>query len=103
MRGEVFGSAGAATAGGSAASSFQSFDAAGAHAPTVRSDVELFADAYTAELAEFASAVAQGRQPSVTGRDARRALSVALSCIESVKTGGPVDPASLETSAGAGA
>ena len=103
VRGEVFGSAGAVTMGGSATGSLRSFDAAGAHVPTVRSDVELFADAYTAELAEFASAVAQGRNPAVTGRDARRALSIALSCIESVKTGGPVDPASLETPVGAGA
>lgn len=103
VRGEVFGSAGSVTVGGPAAGSFQAFDATGAHGPTVRSDVELFADAYTAELAEFASAVQEGRKPAVTGRDARRALSIALSCIESVRTGRPVDPASLETADGAGA
>ncbi len=29
----------------------------------------------------------------MTGHDARRALAVALSCIASVRSGGPVDPA----------
>jgi myo-inositol 2-dehydrogenase/D-chiro-inositol 1-dehydrogenase len=64
--------------------------AAGLAAQTVRGDVELFLDAYTAEFVEFTDAVREGRKPAVTGEDARRALAVALACIESVRTGGPV-------------
>ena len=53
-------------------------------ATTVRGDVELFLDAYTGEFEEFVAAVREGRPPAVTGEDARRALAVALACIESV-------------------
>ena len=60
------------------------------HAGTVRGDVELFRDAYTAEFVEFTNAVRAGRTPAVTGEDARRALAVALASIESVKTATPV-------------
>ncbi|NAZ88138.1 Gfo/Idh/MocA family oxidoreductase [Kineococcus indalonis] len=90
VRGEVFGSAGALTVGSQAATSLVRHDASGTHAQTVRSDVELFADAYTGELAEFAAAVRERRAPAVTGRDAHRALLVATACIESVRTGLPV-------------
>ncbi|GAA4970062.1 Gfo/Idh/MocA family oxidoreductase [Kineococcus glutinatus] len=99
VRGEVFGSAGMVTTGDAARSSLVRYDAAGRHADTVRSDVELFADAYTAELAEFCAAVREGRAPAVTGHDARRALAVALACIESVRTGLPVAPATGPTPA----
>lgn len=90
VRGEVFGSAGMVTMGETARSSLVHFTAAGRHADTVRGDVELFRDAYTAEFTEFANAVREGRAPAVTGEDARRALLVALACIESVKTASPV-------------
>jgi myo-inositol 2-dehydrogenase/D-chiro-inositol 1-dehydrogenase len=50
----------------------------------------MFRDAYTAEFVEFTNAVREGRTPAVTGEDARRALIVALACIESVKTATPV-------------
>ncbi|NIZ90461.1 Gfo/Idh/MocA family oxidoreductase [Kineococcus rubinsiae] len=93
VRGEVFGSAGMLTIGTTASTSVVRHDATGSHAATVRSDVELFGDAYTAELAEFAAAVRGGRAPAVGGRDAHRALAVAMACIESVRTGGPVAPA----------
>ena len=62
----------------------------GRHVDTVRGDVELFRDAYIAEFVEFTDAVREGRAPSVTGADARRALVVALTSIESVKTGAAV-------------
>jgi myo-inositol 2-dehydrogenase/D-chiro-inositol 1-dehydrogenase len=90
VRGEVFGSAGMVTMGETARSSLVHYTAAGRHADTVRGDVELFRDAYTAEFTEFANAVREGRAPAVTGEDARRALLVALACIESVKTATPV-------------
>ena len=47
----------------------------GRHVQTVRGDVELFRDAYTAEFVEFIDAVREGRAPAVTGEDARRALA----------------------------
>jgi myo-inositol 2-dehydrogenase/D-chiro-inositol 1-dehydrogenase len=50
--------------------------------------VHATADALVAP--EFTNAVREGRTPSVTGEDARRALLVALACIESVKTATPV-------------
>ncbi len=90
VRGEVFGSAGMVTMGETARSSLVHFTAAGRQAGTVRGDVELFRDAYTAEFTEFTNAVREGHPPAVTGEDARRALLVALACIESVKTATPV-------------
>ncbi len=90
VRGEVFGSGGMVTAGESARSSMTLYNASGIARQTVRGDVELFRDAYTAEFVEFADAVAQQRAPYVTGEDARAALAIALACIESVKSGGPV-------------
>ena len=101
VRGEVFGSAGMVTVGDGARTSLVRFDADGRHVATVRGDVELFADAYTAELAEFAEAVRTGRTPAVTGRDARRALAVALACVESVRTGRVVRPDGAGAPAGA--
>ena len=65
-------------------------DASGLRAETTRSDVELLHAAYVAEFVEFVSAVREGRPPSVTGTDARRALAVALACVRSVEAGGPV-------------
>jgi myo-inositol 2-dehydrogenase/D-chiro-inositol 1-dehydrogenase len=90
VRGEVFGSAGMVTMGDTARSSLAHYTSTGRHVDTVRGDVELFRDAYTAEFVEFTNAIREGRTPAVTGEDARRALAVALACIESVKTVGPV-------------
>lgn len=90
VRGEVFGSAGMVSAGDTRLSSMTLHTADGRVTPTVRGDVALFSDAYTAEFVEFVDAVRERREPAVTGRDARRALSIALACIESVQSGGPV-------------
>jgi myo-inositol 2-dehydrogenase / D-chiro-inositol 1-dehydrogenase len=89
VRAEVFGSAGMVTAGTTERTRMWLHDATGRHAETARSDVDLFIDAYTAEFVEFTDAVRQGRQPAVTGEDARRALAVALACIESCTTNAP--------------
>lgn len=89
VRAEVFGSRGMVTAGGGARSSSWLYTAEGLSTDTVRGDVETFGEAYGAELLEFADAIREGRPPSVTGTDARRALAVALACIESVQTHGP--------------
>ena len=90
VRGEVFGSAGMVTVGDGARSSARLHTAAGASHDTARGDVELMLDAYTGEFVELVAAVREGRQPSVTGHDARRALAVALACVDSVQTHAPV-------------
>ena len=89
VRGEVFGSKGMVTAGNGARSSAVLYTAAGLQQDTARGDVELMRDAYRAEFVEFVAAVREGREPYVTGRDARRALAVALACIESVQRHAP--------------
>src|SRR4051794_3982827 len=90
VRAEVFGSGGMVTAGTTNQSAMILHDSTGRHHATARGDVDLFLDAYTGEFVEFTDAVREGRAPSVTGEDARRALSVALACIESVKVNAPV-------------
>ena len=89
VRAEVFGSGGMVTAGSTARTAMSLYDATGRHVETARGDVDLFLDAYTAEFVEFTDAVREGRAPSVTGEDARRALAVALACIESCRTNAP--------------
>ena len=90
VRAEVFGSGGMVTAGTTDQSAMSLYDSTGRHHATARGDVDLFLDAYTGEFVEFTDAVREGRAPSVTGEDARRALGVALACIESVKANAPV-------------
>ena len=77
IRGEVFGSAGVLLAG---------------REPTAAAtcNTQLFADAYVAQFAHFVDCVYAGTDPSVTGRDARVALEIALAARESVETGAPV-------------
>jgi myo-inositol 2-dehydrogenase/D-chiro-inositol 1-dehydrogenase len=96
VRAEVFGSAGMVTAGDAARNSLVHYDHTGRHVDTVRGDVELFGDAYTAEFVEFTDAVRASRAPAVTGQDARRALVLALASIESVKAGMPVQVAKID-------
>jgi myo-inositol 2-dehydrogenase / D-chiro-inositol 1-dehydrogenase len=90
VRGEVFGSGGMVTMGEGARTSLVHSTSTGRHIDTTRGDVELFLDSYAAELVEFTDAVREGRTPAVTGVDARRALTLALASIESVKTGAAV-------------
>jgi myo-inositol 2-dehydrogenase/D-chiro-inositol 1-dehydrogenase len=98
VRGEVFGSAGMVTAGGPQATSALSYTAAGIASDTVRLNIDLFRDAYTAELARFVDGVAArraGRPQDGTqapgGIDARNALAVALAAIRSHEAGLPVE------------
>lgn len=97
VRGEVFGSAGMVMAGNPRQLTARGYGADGAIATTARLNIELFADAYRAELAHFAQLIAarsgKGAAPAVStpgARAAREALEIALACIESVKTGAPV-------------
>jgi myo-inositol 2-dehydrogenase/D-chiro-inositol 1-dehydrogenase len=97
VRGEVFGSRGMVQAGRSTQTAARRFTAEGASADTPRLNIELFRQAYTDELVDFAGAVrarldraAPASKPfSLTpgADDARRALAMALASIESVRQG----------------
>jgi myo-inositol 2-dehydrogenase/D-chiro-inositol 1-dehydrogenase len=87
VRGEVLGSGGMAQMGDGRRTGMVFSDAAGRQVETVRGDQELFADAYTAELAAFVDAVRTGSPAPVTGEDARAALVIALAAAESVRSG----------------
>ncbi|TMR91581.1 Gfo/Idh/MocA family oxidoreductase [Nonomuraea basaltis] len=98
VRGEVFGSAGMLTMGDLRRTHLTAYGSDGVAAECVTYDQDLFHDAYVAELADFADCARAGRTPSVTGEDARAALSIALAAIESITTGGPVRVSDLEHS-----
>ena len=105
VRGEVFGSRGMVQAGRATETAALRFGAKGLSAETPRLNIELFADAYTAELADFAGQVRAKRDggeapdhgvPLTPGlADARRALAVARACIESVESGETVRVAAI--------
>lgn len=102
IRGEVFGSAGMVTAGGPQATSATSYTAAGISSDTVRLNVDLFHDAYTAELADFVDAVQARRagrpvtsKTAPGGTDARNAVTVALAAARSAESGLPVEVSSV--------
>ena len=94
VRGEVFGSAGMATVGSAAATDLAIHDVTGIHADTARRDTDLLRSSYIAEFTAFVDAVHGGTGAVVDGHDARRALTVALAAIESVRTGASVEVAS---------
>ena len=70
--------------------------AEGVAGDTWRRNVDLFHDAYTAELAHFVDCARTGATPDPTGRDARAALAIALAAIRSAGTGHPVRLAEVE-------
>jgi myo-inositol 2-dehydrogenase / D-chiro-inositol 1-dehydrogenase len=90
VRGEVFGSGGMATMGDGRRTGMVFSGAAGRTVETARSDQELLAGAYVAELAAFVDAVRGATPPPVGGEDARAALAIALAAAESVRAGRPV-------------
>jgi myo-inositol 2-dehydrogenase / D-chiro-inositol 1-dehydrogenase len=96
VRGEVFGSGGMATMGDGRRTGMVFSGAAGRTVDTARSDQELLAGAYVAELAAFVAAVRDGGPAPVGGEDARTALTIALAAAESVRTGRPVRIAEVD-------
>src|SRR5215211_2248090 len=90
VRGEVLGSKGMATMGDGRRTGMVFSGAAGRSVETVRSDQELLADAYVAELSAFVDAVRGGTPAPVGGDDARAALAIALAAAQSVQTSRPV-------------
>src|SRR5215218_7507321 len=90
VRAEVLGSGGMVTLGDGRRTTMTFSGASGRTAETVRSDQELLAGAYAAELAAFVDAVHGGTPATVGGEDARAALAIALAAAESVRAGRPV-------------
>ncbi|MFF0344376.1 Gfo/Idh/MocA family oxidoreductase [Kribbella sp. NPDC004875] len=90
VRGEVFGSEGMVEAGQLASSALVHYTANGLHQQTLRSDEEMFHDAYVQELTDFVDVVRTNGVPPVTGQDARKALQVALAAMASYEEHRPV-------------
>lgn len=90
VRAEVFGSAGMASVGDASPIRLVHHSPSGSSTPRPRWFVDLFGDAYTAELADFVECVRSGCPPRVTGQDGRAALAMALAAIRSVETGSAV-------------
>ncbi len=90
VRGEIFGSGGMATIGDGRRTGMTFSGVDGRCSATVRSDQELFAAAYTAELASFVNATRTGTAAAATGEDARAALTIALAAADSARAGRPV-------------
>jgi myo-inositol 2-dehydrogenase / D-chiro-inositol 1-dehydrogenase len=90
VRGEVFGSGGMATMGDGRTSGMVFSGGAGRAVDTARSDQELLAGAYVAELAAFVDAVRTGGPSPVGGDDARAALAIAKAAARSVREHRPV-------------
>jgi len=90
VRGEVFGPGGMASMGDGRRTTMTFCGPSGQIIDTVRGDQELFAGAYTAELAAFVDAVRTGTAAPVSGEDARAALAIALAAARSTVTGRPV-------------
>jgi myo-inositol 2-dehydrogenase/D-chiro-inositol 1-dehydrogenase len=96
IRGEVFGSVGMATAGDIRRTTMAYHGPDGVVADTWRRNIDLFHDAYTAELAAFADGVRASATLSPDGHDARAALAIALAAIASVDSGSPVRLGAVE-------
>ena len=90
VRAEVLGSEGMVQMGDVRKANMTLMDKAGSKDDTWRMDSHIFADAYAAQVSAFANAIQTGKVEGPTGIDARRALAVALACIESMQTGGPI-------------
>ena len=90
VRAEVFGSAGMASIGETSPINLVHHTRSGSTKPRPRWFVDLFGEAYTAELAHFVECARTGSTPACTGEDGRAALVLALAAIRSVETRRPV-------------
>ena len=90
IRGEVFGSEGMVTAGDQRRTTATYFGAQGVVGDSWQRNIELFHDAYVAELAAFVACARDGATPEVTGEDALAALTIALAAIRSAAQRRPV-------------
>ncbi|MDQ3809380.1 MAG: Gfo/Idh/MocA family oxidoreductase [Chloroflexota bacterium] len=90
VRAEVFGSEGMITVGERSPINMVHHRREGAVNPRPRWFVDLFGDAYVAELSHFVACVRNGATPDCTGEDGRAALRIARAAVESVESGQPV-------------
>jgi myo-inositol 2-dehydrogenase/D-chiro-inositol 1-dehydrogenase len=90
VRAEVFGSAGMLRIGDQSPINVVRHDVIGSTQPRPHWFVDLFDQAYVAELAHFVDCVRSARRPDCTGEDGRAALVIALAAIRSVESGRPV-------------
>jgi myo-inositol 2-dehydrogenase/D-chiro-inositol 1-dehydrogenase len=90
VRGEVFGSKGMVVVGTLPSSSMVHYGESGLQQQMMRSDEEMFRDAYVQELVEFTEAVRGNTEPPVAGEDARNALRIALAAMKSHEESRPV-------------
>jgi myo-inositol 2-dehydrogenase / D-chiro-inositol 1-dehydrogenase len=90
VRAEVFGSAGMLRVGEQSPINVVQHDPRGATQPRPRWFVDLFGDAYAAELSHFVECARVRGTPDCTGEDGRAALMMALAAIRSVESGRPV-------------
>jgi myo-inositol 2-dehydrogenase / D-chiro-inositol 1-dehydrogenase len=95
VRAEVFGSEGMASIGESSPINLVHHNRSGSTQPRLHWFVDLFGEAYTAELAQFVGCVRSGMPPDSTGEDGRAALVLALAALRSVETGRPVRVAEI--------
>ena len=100
VRAEVQGTTGMITVGAERSHSATLHDRAGSHAERAFWFLDVFRDAYVAELAAFVNAVQSGTPPACSGADGRAALLIALAAMRSVELGRPVDVAELQAPAG---
>lgn len=104
IRGEAFGSRGMVTAGDLRRTTMTFYGRDGVVSEGWQRNVDLFHDAYVAELVAFAARVrdgAPGGSPHAsTGDDARAALAIALAAIQSAETGTPVRLDEIDAVAG---
>lgn len=96
VRAEVFGADGMATVGEGRTSSLVHLTREGESRQRVRWFLDLFGEAYTAELAHFAQCVRSGARPACTGEDGRAALAMAHAAIRSVQEHRPVTIAEVQ-------
>jgi myo-inositol 2-dehydrogenase/D-chiro-inositol 1-dehydrogenase len=90
VRAEVFGSTGMLRVGDQSPINVVHHDARGSTQPRPRWFVDLFGDAYRAELAHFVECARERKRPECTGEDGRAAQAMALAAIRSIETGRPV-------------
>lgn len=99
VRAEVFGSGGMVTAGDGRSSDMTYYGPDGVGVDTARRDTELLHSAYLGEFVAFVTAIRTGTPATVTGGDARTALSIALAAIDSAAQGRSVEIADIEVTA----
>ena len=97
VRAEVFGSAGMASVGDTPPPDVVHHTRLGATRPHPHWFVDLFGEAYSAELAHFVARVRGLAGPESSGEDGRAALVLALAAIRSVETGRPVRVADISS------